>query len=156
MQPRRSMDPMRDSMSPMHLLPISSALCVRDLAHEIEALREEASWRDDGYCMRILANNGDLRTVLFALQGGFRIRANRARGEAWIRVLTGHVELHAGDEWDMLPFPIRHTEGACSFHALYDHTIDLPTGSLLLLDPGLSHDVEALDDSAFILDVPMH
>ena len=47
---------------------------------------------------------------------------------------------------------IRHTEGACSFFALFDHTIDLPVGSVLALDAA-PHDIEALDDSAFVLDV---
>jgi len=32
-------------------------------------------------------------------------------------------------------------------------TFDLPTGSLLALDQGLSHDVEALEESAFLLTI---
>jgi hypothetical protein len=32
-------------------------------------------------------------------------------------------------------------------------TFDLPAGSLLALDRGLPHDVEALEDSAFLLTI---
>ena len=124
---------------------------VLDLAREIDALRQEAAWRDDGYCARTLVSDADLRTVLFAMKGGSWIPARLERGGVSLRVLAGHLEVHVGDAWDMLPYLIRHTEGACSFFSLYDHTIDLPVGSLLPLDPELPHDVEALDDSAFIL-----
>jgi len=123
---------------------------VLDLAAEIDALRQEAAWRDFGYSARTLVDDPDQRTVLFAMTSGTRIQTDRASG-ASIRVLAGHLELHVGDDWDMLPFLIRHTEGACSFFSLYEHTIDLPVGSLFALDPRLTHDVEALEDSAFIL-----
>ena len=34
---------------------------------------------------------------------------------------------------------------------LADHTVDLPNGQLLALDPCVTHDVEAGEDSAFLL-----
>ncbi len=141
-------------LSRLHVSPDNHAISVRDLAREIDALCQDEAWLNDGVSVKPLAGNGGLRSMLFALRSGCRIRAERARN-ASLRVLTGHIELHVGDDWDMLPFLIRHTEGACSFFALYDHTIDLPHGSLLVLDPAFPHDVEALDDSAFILEVAM-
>lgn len=127
----------------------------RDLAEEIELLQQEAVRRDEGYCARNLTASAELRRVLFAMRGGSRLRADRVHGVS-IRVIAGHLELHVGDAWDMLPYPIRHTEGACSFWALYEHTIDLPVGTWLSIDPRLPHDVEALDDCAFIMDVRPH
>jgi quercetin dioxygenase-like cupin family protein len=34
-----------------------------------------------------------------------------------------------------------------------DRTFDLPQGNLLALDRGVAHDVEALEDSAFLLTI---
>ena len=74
---------------------------------------------------------------------------------ARFRVLAGHLDLHVGkhcgDEWDLLPFWVRHTEGACSFYALDDDTIDLSVGSFVVLEPDLVQDIEAIADSAFVV-----
>lgn len=122
-----------------------------ELAHEIAALYSDAATRRDGWSTKSLVCEDDVSIVLFAMKSGCRISVEPAGG-VHIRVVDGHVELHAGDAWDQLSFEIRHTEGACSFFALFDHTIDLPAGSVIELDD-LPHDIEALDDSAFILDV---
>ncbi len=39
---------------------------------------------------------------------------------------------------------------------LPDRTADLPTGQLLVLDRSVPHDVEALEDSAFLLTMSWH
>lgn len=123
-----------------------------ELAREIAALYDDAASRHDGWSTKTLATHDDVSTVLFAMKTGCRVGVDPARAGVQIRVVGGHIELHVGDAWDQLPYPIRHTEGACSFFALYDHTIDLPVGSVLVLDAA-PHDIEALDDSAFILDI---
>lgn len=120
---------------------------------EAEHLLQELWERDERYITKTIAHDGATRTVLFALRQGERILLERTLGDLALRVVAGHIELHEGDVWDQLPYLIRHTEGACSFFALYDHSIDLPIGTLLLLDPALPHDLEALDDSAFVLDI---
>lgn len=120
---------------------------------EAEQLLRELTARDEHLLTRTLARAGAMRTDLFALRQGSRILLERALGDLAIRVVAGHLELHAGDLWDQLPFVIRHTEGACSFFSLYDHSIDLPVGALLILGGELPHDVEALDDSAFVLEL---
>jgi hypothetical protein len=124
-----------------------------ELVREIGALHDDAAFRHNGWSAKILASHEDVSTVLFAMEAGCRIGVEPAKGGAQIRVVTGHIELHVGDAWDQLPYPIRHIEGACSFFALFDHTIDLPVGSVLELDATSSHDIEALDDSAFIRDI---
>jgi len=139
-------DPLLRTRSPL------GALRVLELAQEIAALYDDAASRHDGWSAKTLATHDDVSTMLFAMKAGCRIGVDPAEGGVQLRILDGHLELHVGDVWDQLSFPIRHTEGACSFFALYDHTIDLPVGSVLALD-AVPHDIEALDDSAFILDV---
>jgi hypothetical protein len=128
-----------------------------DLVDELDALRRELIRHAEGYCTKTLIRDLDLSRELFAIKGGVRMREGRARSGASIQVLTGHLALHVGnhcgDDWDMLPYYIRNTEGACSFFALDDDMIDLPIGTVLVLDPTLPPDLEALDDSAFLLDV---
>ena len=128
------------------------ALRVLELTQDVDALYNDAASRPDGWTAKTLATHDDVSTLLFVMKAGCRIGIDPTRGGEDIRVLDGHLELHVGDAWDQLSYPIRHTEGACSFFALFDHTIDLPVGSVLALD-ALTHDIEALDDSAFILDI---
>jgi hypothetical protein len=146
------MDPISDLLLRTHHSPSVAALRVVELAQEIAALYDDAASRPDGWSAKTLASHDDLNITLFAMKSGCRIGVDPARGGVHVRVVDGHLELHVGDIWDQLPYPIRHTEGACSFFALFDHTIDLPVGSVLALDAA-PHDIEALDDSAFILDV---
>lgn len=141
-------DPMLRAVRPSSM----AALRVLELAQEIAALYDDAASRADGWSAKALASHDDVSTMLFAMKAGCRIGVDPARGGVDIRVIDGHLELHVGDAWDQLSYPIRHTEGACSFFALYEHTIDLPVGSVLVLD-ATPHDVEALDDSAFLLEV---
>ena len=127
----------------------------RDLAGEINVLQQEVLRRTDGYCTKTLVNDQTLSSVLFAMRCGTRMRGERLGGS--IHVLDGHLELHVGphcgDVWDMLPYWIRNTEGACSFFALDDDTIELTVGSLVTLDYELMQDIEAIVDSAFIHEV---
>ena len=145
------MDPISD---PFHTVLSSSpgALRVVELAQEIAALYDDAASRTDGWSAKTVATHDDVRTMLFAMKAGCRIGLDPVRGRLDVRVIDGHLELHVGDVWDQLSYPVRHTEGACSFFALFDHTIDLPLGSVIELDAS-PHDIEALDDSAFIVAV---
>jgi hypothetical protein len=129
------------------------ALRMLELVREIASLHHDAAFRHNGWSAKTLASRDDVSTVLFAMKSGCRIGVDPAGDTVQIRVVGGHIELHVGDAWDQLPYPIRHIEGACSFFALFDHTIDLPVGSVLELDAATPHDIEALDDSAFILDI---
>ena len=143
-----------------HVWPVIRSIRVkrsrsRELAREVDALRREVALRDDDYCAKTLVSDPDLSKVLFVMKRGARMRHDRPRQSDAIEVLAGAVEIHlgknCGDEWDMLPYLVRHTEGACSFFALHDDTIELSVGSHVGLDPDLPFDVEALTDSAFIL-----
>lgn len=100
-----------------------------DLSEELASLKEEPTWREGDRNARTLVEEPSYRVVLTALKAGTHVREHRAPGWASIHAIAGHLRLRLGDE-----------EG-----------IDLAAGSLLVLEPRLAHDVEALEESAFLL-----
>jgi len=127
----------------------------RDLDAEIDDLQQQVVRRGHGFCTKTLVDDRDLSAVLFAMRCGSRVREDRLGGS--IHVLAGHLVLHVGkhcgDLWDLLPYWIRNTEGACSFFALEDNTIELTCGALVALDADRMPDIEAIADSTFIREV---
>jgi quercetin dioxygenase-like cupin family protein len=67
---------------------------------------------------------------LITLKADTRIPGHQAEGRISVHTLNGHIRLRA-----------------------LERTFDLPAGSLLALDRGLSHDVEVLEDSALLLTI---
>jgi len=113
---------------PMH--QVARALLTFDLFGEVERLRGEESWRQSMRNAKTLVKEPDLRIVLIVMRQGGRMEEHRAPGRLSIQTLTGHVRLQ-----------------------VLDQTIDLPAGHVLALDPDVAHDVEALDESAFLLTI---
>ena len=113
---------------PMHELARSSLTF--DLASEVERLRGEESWRQSTRNAKTLVKEPDLRIVLIVMRQGARMEEHHAPGRLSIQTLTGHLHLQ-----------------------VLDQTIDLPAGHVLALDPDVAHDVEALDESAFLLTI---
>jgi quercetin dioxygenase-like cupin family protein len=98
-----------------------------DLGREIGQLHRESPWQG-GQNARTLVKFDDFRVVLTALKAGERIAEHKTRGRVTIHLLTGHVRL-----------------------AARGRTFDLRPGSLLALDRETPHELEALEDSAFLL-----
>ncbi len=108
---------------------LRSALLEFDLNAEMEQLRREESWQwETGRSSKTLVKHPDLRIVLVQMKAGTRMHEHKATARISIQTLTGHVRLH-----------------------LPDRTVELPAGHLLALDQCLPHDVEAREDSAFLL-----
>jgi len=101
---------------------------VFDLAAADREMRSEPAYELDGHTARTLVREPAIRVVLIVMRAGAKIAQHRSQETASIHTLAGHVRL-----------------------ALPDRTVDLPTGRLLVIAPGLPHDVEALGDSAFLL-----
>lgn len=99
-----------------------------DLAAADRELRAEDAYRLDGHTARTLVREPAMRVVLVVMRAGAKIAEHRSQDPASIHALAGHVRL-----------------------ALPDRTVDLPAGKLLVIAPGLAHDVEAVADSAFLL-----
>jgi quercetin dioxygenase-like cupin family protein len=102
-----------------------------DLAKEIEQLRTKESWgRETGRSSETLVKQQDFRVILILMKANTRMREHRAEGRISIQALHGHLRVH-----------------------LQDQKLELPAGRLLALDCGLPHDVEALEESAFLLTI---
>jgi quercetin dioxygenase-like cupin family protein len=99
-----------------------------DLAAADREMRNDEAYTRDGHTARTLARERDLRVVLIVMNAAARIAEHRANETATIQVLSGHLRLH-----------------------LPNGTVELPAGRLLLLEPGVRHDVEAVPESAFLL-----
>ena len=102
-----------------------------DLQTELTSLKQEASWERGDRNARTLVEEPGFRVTLTVLKAGTRIREHRTDGWVSIHTTRGHLRVH--------------TPGG---------DVDLPGGHLLVLDRGVTHDVEAVDEeSAFLLTV---
>lgn len=126
--PRHSRD-LRTDRGPKQR-PLRRPVLNFDLIEEIDALRSEDGWRDTGHSAKTLVKHHDFRIVLIAMKKGTRMEEHKTVGAISIQPVQGHLRLRVGAQ-----------------------VIEVPSGSLLALDRGLAHDVEALVDSAFVLSV---
>ncbi|MGH9448910.1 MAG: cupin domain-containing protein [Terriglobia bacterium] len=101
-----------------------------DLDMETEKLRQEDVWKTSSRNSKSLVKYPDLRIVLIALKSGKRIEGHKTDESISIQVLSGKLRLH-----------------------LPSQTVELLHGQLLTLERGLPHDVEALEDSSFLLTI---
>ena len=99
-----------------------------DLAAEVEALKKEPTWQANGHNAKTLVKHRDVRVVLIALKSGARMQEHQTDQCMTLQALYGRLRLH-----------------------LPDQTIDLPIGGLVALDHTVLHDVEALEESVFLL-----
>jgi quercetin dioxygenase-like cupin family protein len=100
-----------------------------DLERELAMLRGEPAWRA-GQNAKTLVKHEDFRVVLTILRAHARLPGHRTEGRISIHALTGHIQVKA-----------------------QGRTFGLRSGGLLALDHGLPHDVEALEESAFLLTI---
>jgi quercetin dioxygenase-like cupin family protein len=126
---------MSDTLNPRtphrrpHPQSMATAYLEFDLEGEIERLHQEPGWTT-GQNAKTLIKYEDFRVVLIALRPRSRMPGHQTEGRISIQTVRGHVQVRA--------------EG---------RTFDLPVGSLLALDRGLAHDVEALEESALLLTI---
>ena len=111
---------------------VINPLVAFDLTGELAAMRSELGWAHDSHNpkTKTLVKEPTLRIVLIALRQGGRLAEHRAPGRISIQTLAGRLRLHA-----------------------LDQDVELHTGGVLILDPNMPHDVEALDESAFLLTI---
>jgi quercetin dioxygenase-like cupin family protein len=121
-----------DGIEALNRLPgLAEPLLQIDFERELQQLRREDSWRrETGRSSKTLAKYPDFRIVLILMKSGTRMRQHRAEGRISIQQLKGRVRIH-----------------------LAERKVTLSTGQLLVLDCGVLHDVEALEESAFLLTI---
>lgn len=111
-------------------LHLADPLLTLDIPAELAQLRDEETWQRTGRHARTLVKDADLRVVLIALGEGMRMEEHHAPGRITVQTLAGRLTLRA--------------EG---------QTVDLPVGHVLTLGPAIPHDVEAREESAFLLTI---
>ena len=100
-----------------------------DLPAEVHRLRAETTW-STGQNARTLIKYDNLRVVLTALQANASIPEHKTEGRISIHVLSGHIQVKT-----------------------FGRTFSLRPGGLLALDHGVAHDIEALEESSFLLTI---
>jgi quercetin dioxygenase-like cupin family protein len=100
-----------------------------DLPAEVHRLHAETTWHT-GQNAKTLIKYDDFRVVLIALAAKARMQEHKNEGRISVHVLSGHIQLKASGR-----------------------TFNLRAGGLLALDQGVSHDVDALEESAFLLTI---
>jgi quercetin dioxygenase-like cupin family protein len=109
--------------------PIESPILSFDLNAEIARLRSENAWQG-GRNSKTLVKHPDFRVVLTVLKTNARLHEHKAAGRISVQAISGHIRMHVQEK-----------------------AIDLPAGHMLALERALPHDVEALEDSAFLLTI---
>jgi quercetin dioxygenase-like cupin family protein len=104
----------------------------RNIADELESLKKAPSWqRESGRSSETLVKYEEFRIVLVRMKTGSYMSHHRAEGPISIHTLQGKIRVHLPE----------------------DRVEDLKPGDLLTLDRCLEHDVEALEESAFLLTI---
>lgn len=101
-----------------------------DLTAELASLKRELSWQQADRNARTLVREPELRIVLMGLRAGARLEEHRAEGQVSIHTLAGRIRLSVSGT-----------------------AVELSADHLLVLARGVAHDVEALDESAFLLTI---
>jgi quercetin dioxygenase-like cupin family protein len=104
----------------------------RDLGEELEKLKQAPSWqRESGRSAETLVKYDEFRIVMVRMKVGSYMSHHKAEGPISIQGIQGKIRVH---------LPENRME-------------DLQPGDLLTLDRCLEHDVEALEESAFLLTI---
>ena len=100
-----------------------------DLMREIADSERQKPW-PAGIHARILTKKPDFRVVLISMETGTRLKEHRVDGTSSVQVLKGQIRYSTGGQ-----------------------AYDLQTGSLITLGASIAHEVESLDESAFLLTI---
>ena len=121
-------DPTNEHRRP-HPQSIDTPSLEFDITRELQQLQLEPGWQS-GQNAKTLVKYDGLRIVLIALKAGSRIPKHHTEGQISIQTIVGHIQVRADGR-----------------------SFELRPGGLLALDQGSPHDVEALEESAFLLTI---
>ena len=96
-------------------------------------MRREAGYEHGGHTARPLVREADLRVMLLVMKAGSVIKEHSANETASVYTVSGHLRVR-------LPTGV----------------VDVPSGRLLVLERGLVHSVEAVEESTFLLSRGSH
>lgn len=124
---------MKSHQASMTRLPeLAEGVIRRNIADELEKLKKAPSWqRESGRSSETLVKYEEFRIVLVRMKMGSYMSNHRAEGPISIHALQGKIRVHLPE----------------------DRMEELKPGDLLTLERCLEHDVEALEESAFLLTI---
>ncbi len=99
------------------------------LQEELEELRRSPEF-EGGIARKVLIRYPDLQITLRRMKATACIPEHHSAGRICVQTVLGRIRMHADGK-----------------------LFDLPLGSMLVLDRAITHDVEALEESAFLLTV---
>ena len=128
-QPKRKVSQPRSVGHAMIGDTLGTPIIQYDLLEEIRNLHKEDAWlQGTGPSSTTLVKHPDLRIVLLTMKKKICMHQHSTAARISVQTLAGHIRLR-----------------------LPDRTAELPAGQLLVLDQCVPHDVEAEEDSAFLL-----
>lgn len=98
--------------------------------NEIEKLLKEPGWLTNDRNAVTLQKNPKLRVVLISLRKGAVLHEHKVEGPITIMVLSGNINFIVGEE-----------------------KVNTKANGMIVLERAIPHDVEALEDSTFILTI---
>jgi quercetin dioxygenase-like cupin family protein len=98
-----------------------------DLMREVANSERQKLW-SAGIHARVLTKTTDFRVVLISMETGARLKEHRVDGTSSVQVLKGRIRYSTGGK-----------------------AYNLQAGSLITLAASIAHEVESLDESAFLL-----
>lgn len=102
-----------------------------DLNAEIAALKAEPAWQGgDRSAKTLYKDPADLRVVLTVLKAGASLSKHSAPGPVTIHLMNGRGRLWLGER-----------------------TVEMKPGSLVALERGLEHSLEAIDECAVLISI---
>ena len=111
---------------------LASEVIRRNIGSELQKLKKAPSWqRESGRSSETLVKYEEFRIVLVRMKSGSYMSHHRAEGPISIQAIQGKMRVHLPE----------------------DRIEDLEPGDLLTLDRCLEHDVEAVEESAFLLTI---
>ncbi len=104
----------------------------KNIQGELERLKNADSWqRDTGRSSETIVKYPEFRIVLIRMKVGSYMSHHRAEGPISVQAVLGKIRVHLPD----------------------GRTEELVPGDLLAIERGLEHDVEALEECAFLLTI---
>lgn len=91
-----------------------------------------AGWQA-GRNSRTLSKHPDLRILLTALKAHAYVHEHYAAGSVAVQTIEGHLRMH-----------------------IPGRTFDLKPGDMIVLEPAVPHDIEALTNSTYLLTIAWH
>ncbi len=100
------------------------------LESEIKKLQSENAWIDGDRNAVTLQKNARLRVVLISLRKNTTLKEHKVEGPITLSMISGKISFIAGDD-----------------------KINAGKNELIVLEKAIPHDVEALEDSVFVLTI---